>query len=1134
MYERISFRILFAKLLIGCGLVVSSNVNAQQLAYANHLAQKSANLVKETKLKNVLLDLQQHYGAEILFEDRIVEPVSILSEVVDFNKPLEKNLEKILADTRLTFKKVRRNTYIISTRQAIKKLGESGSSFHLTPPPGIPAPMTVPSAQASTMAAVMVEKAISGTVSEVNGSPLPGVNIMVKGTQTGTVTNAEGFFSLTIPDGNAVLVLSFVGYITKEISIGSQAVVNVVMEIDEKALEEVVVVGFGTQKRVNLTGAVSTIKSDDIANIPFTQASQALAGRVAGVTIQQTSGQPGRDQGTIRIRGLGTFSGAGNSPLVLVDGIASSINDVNPDDIANISVLKDASSAAIYGSRAANGVVLIETKKGRTGGFDVDYNGYVGVQRAVALPDIMDSWIYAQIENEAARNQGRAPVWSESEIEKFRNGSDPDNYPNANHYEYLMKSGSGFQTGHNLRFSGGTAQNSYNLSLGYLDQDGLIAKTYFERYNMRLNFNSRISSKLNLGLVLSANRSHEGEPVSPGSQSQDGATNLIDYALKIPTTIAGKRSDGTYGSLTGFTIEGWLASNSFRKIKDTRLRGSIDLKYNLTESLSIQGLAGYTYNTRDNLTYKGTLQVDQTLFQGPAQLRNNLAETGLLTLQMFTNYQLNLSEHQLNFVGGYSFEKEQYGFMEAFRDNFPNDVLYKLNAGSTANMQNSGSGYEWAIQSLFGRVNYSLKNRYLFEVNARYDGSSRFPAKNRYGFFPSASAGWIISEESFFQNDWVDFLKLRASWGSLGNQNIGNYPYQQMFNLSVPSYPLGRGSEVLQPSAAVTVAPNTDITWETTTTTDIGAEIGLAGGKLDFEIDYFIKNTRDILYNVSTSYILGLTSSEVNAGAVQNKGWDFRIQHRNTLNDFSYGISANFSVVNNKVTELAGLQQDIERGLFIGHPLQSIYGYVVDGLFIDENDVQNYPTQPYTAVPGEYRFKDLNGDGKVTPEHDRKVIGNRFPKYSYGLNLNARYKGFDLALLLRGLGGANRMIISNHQGRALYLGSNVQEWMYNNRWTSENPNPNATYPRMTTHSDGVHTWASSYWMRSADFLRIDNFQLGYTLPTTLSKRIGTKNLYIYTSCRNLLTLSGYYKGWDPETGLYPPTRVLLLGLNIKL
>ncbi len=978
------------------------------------------------------------------------------------------------------------------------------------------------------------ERKVSGRVTDEKGDALPGVSILVKGTQRGMITDTEGRYSVEVPDGGAVLVFSFVGYLTQEVEVGGRTSVDIELKVDEKNLEEVVVVGFGTQKRVNLTGAVSTLRSEDIANVPITQASQALAGRVAGVTIQQTSGQPGKDQGTIRIRGLGTFSGAGTAPLVLVDGIASSINDVNPDDIANISVLKDASSAAIYGSRAANGVILIETKKGRTGSFDVDYNGYVGVQQAVALPRIMDSWIYAEMENEAAFNDGRSPVWSADEIAKFRSGSDPERYPNTNHYDYLMKSGSGLQTGHNLRFSGGSGQNNYNLSFGYLDQEGLIAKTNFERYNLRLNFNSQLSKKLLLGFVVSANRSNEGEPVSPGSQAIDSATDLIDYALKIPTTIGGKRADGSYGSLTGFTIEGWMDSNSFRKIKNTRMRGSVDLKYNLTDNLSIQGLAGYTYDTRNNLIYKGTLRVDPVIFQGPAQLRNNISETSLLTLQLYTNYKLSLGSHQFTFLGGYSFEQEQNGYMEAFRDNFPTNGLFKLNAGSSANMQNLGAGYEWAIQSVFSRIGYSLKDRYLFEMNGRYDGSSRFPSNSRYGFFPSASAGWIVSNEKFFSVRWIDFLKLRGSWGTLGNQNIGNYPYQQTLNLSVPSYPLGKGTRTLQPAAAATLAPNMDITWETTTTQDLGLEMTLFGGMLDLEADYFIKNTRDILYNVSTSYVLGLGSSEVNAGAVENKGWDFRLQHRHRYGDFSYSISGNLSIVKNRVTELAGLEQDIERGLFVGHPLQSIYGYKTDGLFVDQADIDNYPGQPYVARPGEYRFMDLDGDGRVTPEHDRTIIGHRFPTTSYGASFSAHYKGVDLSLQLRGLGGADRMIISDHQGRALSLGSNVQEWMYLNRWTADNPNPNATYPRMTVHSGGVHSWTSTYWMRSAAFLRLDNLQLGYTVPVQIAKKVGMKNFYVYASCRNLLTFGDYYKGWDPETGLYPPTRVMLLGVNLKL
>lgn len=982
---------------------------------------------------------------------------------------------------------------------------------------------------------------ITGKVLSADNRPIPGATIKEKGTSNGVVADNDGNFKITPTKENAVLEISAVGFEKSETAAQAGSPKNITLARASSSLNDVVVVGYGTQKKVNLTGAVVSISAVQVEDRPITQASQALAGLAPGVTVSQNSGRPGNDGAGITVRGLGTFSGAGNSPLVLIDGLASSIDQVDPYNIKSISVLKDAASAAIYGTRAANGVILIETKRGRSGKMQVSYNSYVGKQHVTALPDFLDSWEYATLLNEANVNGGGSAIYTDQEIQKFRDGSDPDNYPNVPHLKNLLNSGSGFQTYHNVSVTGGDNRNVYLFSGGYLQQDGLVAKNGYKKYNFLFNFDSHIKDNLTLNVNLSGNTSNTTEP----RQSGGDMASIIGYAVREGPIYAGRKSDGTYGYMDNYGPEAWMSSNSFYKGNQKYFLGGTELTWEIFKGFSLSGKGGYNYTNNNSTSFSSDFQFNPTKYVGPNNLTVFTSENSLLTLQSLARYNRRFGLHDLNILAGYSQEQNKYSWQQGYRQNFPNNLLYTLNAGSATGMSATGSAEEWALRSWFGRINYAFDNKYLLEVNARYDGTSRFPASGRWGFFPSISGGWKISEERFVKENaqWIDLLKIRASWGKLGNQNIGNYPYQNIISLG-QNYSFGG---TLSSGAAVTTLANRAITWETTRITDVGFDLSVLNGELSMSVDYFDKYTSGILYSISVSSVLGLTPSAVNAGAVKNTGVDILLNYRKTLGKVHLGISPNFSFVNNRVMQLAsGLKQDIGQNLFVGKPLNSIYGYVADGLFTDANDVANSPAQPYAAQPGFIKYKDLSGadgkpDGKTDATYDRTVIGNTMPKYAYGATITADYKGFDLSILLQGLAGFEKQM-GSYMAFAFYNGGQIQRWQADNRWTTSNPNPHASYPKLTTLNMGSGTIASStYWNRNASFLRMKNLQLGYSFSSSMLERIKIDRLRLYVSGQNLFTINKFYKGWDPEmyqaTGdgpsFYPITRVYTFGVNVK-
>ena len=1096
-----TFRIM--KLTIFLLLVTIINVLGSR-SYSQN-TQLTLNL-KDTPIKTVLNDIEEQTDLFFLYSSKMIDVNQKID--IDVNKGnINEILDKLFTGTDIK--------YIMKDRQILlfdKNADESSI--------------------------LQQQLVISGTVVDAKtGQPMPGVNIVVKGTSVGAISDSNGKFSINVSDENATLLASFMGYNSMEIPLEGKKIIDIKMEENVINLEGVVVVGFGTQKKVNLTGSVAAVASKDIEKLSVTQTSQLLSGLISGVTVSQSSGQPGKDNANITIRGLGTFSGAGNSPLILVDGLASSLDDININDIANISVLKDAASASIYGTRAANGVILVETKKGQQGGLKISYQANVGFQRPTATPQFVDSWVYAEMYNEALTNGGGSPQYSADEIAKFKSGVDPDNYPNVDHYYNLVHSGSGFQTDHHLSFSGGTEKSSYLFSFGYLKQDGLVARTSYDRYTVLLNMDSKLKDNLVLNVKFSGKYGSRNEPTAADKNPAPGINGLLDYAVKIPNVYAGKMSNGYYGNQAGFTIEGWMDSNSFISNKDKDAVVSANLDWTIIKGLTITGRSGYEYSTDDYKMWRPVVIIDQFLKDSPSDLTVNNAESSLLTLQLFANYNLTVNSHTFHLLAGYSQESNRNSYVQAFRDNFPNNSLFEINAGAASNQQNAGSASEWALRSVFGRLNYDYKEKFLFEANARYDGSSRFPKNKRYGLFPSFSLGYRIAKEDFFKVSWINDLKIRASWGILGNQNIGNYPYQQLLSLGLNA-PFGV-SEVLSSGAAAKVVPNYNITWEQTRVSDVGFDISMFNNKLSFSADYFNKLTTDILYNISASEILGLTPSVQNAGSVSNKGFELNIQHQNTFGNFSYKIGANFSYDKNEVVKLANVTRDIANGLFIGYPLNSIYGYIAEGLFVDQSDIDNSPTQPMTPHPGDIKFKDISGpngvpDGKVDADYDRVIIGNQFPKYNYGVNIETRYKGFDLGIQISGVAGFQH-IIGGYAANAFFQGSNIQQWMVDNRWSPDNPNPNAKYPRLLVLGGSEpQFWNSTFVMLNASYLRVNNIQLGYTVPESIVKKFSMSTIRFYVGVKNLLTFDHFRTGWDPETITgYPPIQYYNIGVNVN-
>ncbi|MDR1454971.1 MAG: TonB-dependent receptor [Tannerella sp.] len=991
---------------------------------------------------------------------------------------------------------------------------------------------------------------ITGTVVDAGGEPVIGANIVEKGVAAnGTVTDVDGNFSLTVAD-NAVLQISFIGYVTQEVSLssgdGNKSVAIRLIE-DEKTLEEVVVVGYGTQKKVNLTGAVSSVSSEVLNKRQVGQTSLALQGVAPGVTVTQRNGQPGVDGGDIRIRGVGTLNNS--SPLILVDGLEMGINNLDVNTIESISILKDAASASIYGSKAANGVILITTKRAQRGAFNISYSSYVAQQTPTNLPEKVNALDHILLLNESKVNSGAGVVYTDEQINQWKTlgSTNRDLYPDTDWQKEVL-TGNGFQQNHNLTLTGGTEKLRILASLGYMKQNGIIENVNYERISLRLNtdilFTEHFSSTLDLFLY-NGNRNSIGNYASVSTGGSSGVGLAFAMMNKLPAVQAVRYSNGLYAEgQNGDNPVASIHEGGYYKEMTTPVSGNISFKWEPVKEFRIQTAFSPSISyplSRSFIKQVTTYNPDGSVFSTlPAKSNLTMQSDYNRYLQSRTtaNWQKAFASHNIAAMAGFQYESNYSSGFSAFRDEFLFPEYSVLQSGSVENMRNDGWAGENVLLSYFGRINYDFKGKYLLEANIRHDGSSKFAKDRQWGTFPSFSAGWRLSEENFWENvkPAVQNFKIRGSYGLLGNQNIsGNYAFSSNIDMSTKYV----SNDQLVDGASILTMNNSDITWETTAMSNIGLDATLLN-RINLTFNWFYKKTTDILMVLDVPRTIGLEPTWQNAGAVENKGFELDLSYADKIGDFDFDVSLNLSDVRNKILDLKGINGT---GLVTnreGHEINSLYMYRSLGILtqddFDADGVYRWTRQARPLAPGDLRYANLNDDDIVNAD-DLEVLGSTIPRYTFGFNFNGRYRGIDLSLLLQGVGKADGYL----GGQAMYpfwSGSTAFE-MHRDRWTEENQNTRAAFPRLYFYDSLNNYQASDFYLRSAAYLRLKNLQLGYTLPVVLTKKWLIQNLRFYISGENLLTLTSFWDGWDPEISpgssgnYYPQVKTVSAGVDIK-
>ncbi|WP_233507560.1 SusC/RagA family TonB-linked outer membrane protein [Adhaeribacter pallidiroseus] len=1030
--------------------------------------------------------------------------------------------------------------------------------------------------------------AVKGRIKGETGEGLPGVTVLLKGTSTGATTDPNGNYSLNLPNGSGTLVVSFIGYQTQEVSVNNRNSIDLALAPDTKALEEVVVVGYGTQKKETVTGSVATVKGAELQKSPAVNLSNSIAGRMPGVIATNGSGEPGYDGSTIRIRGSNTLGN--NDALIVIDGVparAGGFERLNPADIENISVLKDA-SAAIYGSRAANGVILITTKRGKNGKPELSYSYNQGWSQPTVVPKMATAAQYAEMVNEIDVYNLPAQYWKAAsdafkttgsftrpdngavtnatfkpeDMQKLRDGSDPWGHPNTDWFDAALKPWSP-QSRHNLQLSGGSENLRYLASIGYQNQDAYYrnAATGYKQYDLRLNLDANVNKYVTTSLGVTGRQENRFFPTKsagaifrmlmrgypyrpaywpnglPGPDIENGEQPVV-----ITTNNTGYDRDTRYYLQSNGKIEitqPW--------IKGLKLTGSAAVDKFLKQT-KVWQTPWYVYSW-DNTSFEadGTTPKLQKVKRGPDQSTLNQGSEDQLNVLLsgILSYDQTFAGHAITALVGITKETSNQSSFGANRRYFSSTAIDQMFAGGSREKDNRGSAWERARMSYFGRLAYNYKEKYLAEFLGRYDASYMFPTDTRWGFFPGVMVGYRVSEEGFFKKalPFVNDLKIRGSWGQMGNDQVyydtnndgtldlQEYKYFELYTYD--TYPLaGQLAQTLRADEV----PNKNMTWEVANNADIGLEGQLLQGKIFFEFDVFRNKRSNILWRRSASIpqTTGMILPPENIGIVINKGWEFKVGHNNNFGDVSFNVSVNGGFAKNKIEfwdETPGAP-DWQKST--GHPMNTNTFYIYDGIFttqadIDANSLDYSGVGASTLRPGDMKFKDVNNDGKLNGDDRVRRDKTNQPTFQGGLNIGAKYKGFDLAILFQGATGGE-VFVQTESGTI----GNFLAWSYENRWTVDNPS--TEHPRTVDRSNQYFSNANTYWLRNTDYLRLKNFEIGYNLPVNLGQRIGMSNLRVYVNGLNLITWDKT-DIFDPEaTGgnaqYYPQARIINTGVSV--